>query len=307
LEITDTRLCTSVEENFKKILMKFAFLHFAIALISFTPLFVSAQEGMKWISPSAANKNGFYIDETEVTNAEFAKFVNATAYITTAERTPDWNEMKKQLPAGTPKPDDSVLVPASLVFKPPGKKVSHHNESQWWRWTPGASWRHPQGPGSTIEGKENYPAVHVSWRDADAYAKWAGKRLLTEAEWEFAARGGLVNKPFSWGDEAVEDGEPKANTWQGSFPELNSNWDGFEGLAPVKSYNANGYGLYDMAGNVWEWCADGYGGNDAEKIIKGGSFLCNSSYCAGYRIEARMLSSVDTGLENTGFRCAKDK
>jgi len=268
------------------------------------PLYVSAQQGMKWIPPNDVNKKGYYIDETEVTNAQFAEFVNATGYITTAERTPMWEEMKKQLPPGTPKPDDSLLVPASLVFKWRGSEVSHHDESQWWQWTPGASWRHPQGADSTIEGKENYPVVHVSWHDAMAYAKWAGKRLPTESEWQYAARGGSTGKPFAWGGEGVEEGKPKANTWQGSFPDHNTNWDGYGGLAPVRSYDANGYGLYDMAGNVWEWCADGFG---SEKIIKGGSFLCNASYCAGYRIEARMLSSVDTGLENTGFRCVKDK
>ena len=193
------------------------------------------------------------------------------------------------------------------MFKSTAKAVTHHDESQWWQWTPGASWRHPQGPGSTIEGTENYPVVHVSWKDAEAYAKWAGKRLPTEAEWEYAARGGLTGKSFTWGDNPVEEGKPKANTWQGSFPDRNTNWDGHSGLAPVKSYDSNGYGLYDMAGNVWEWCANGSGSNDAEKIIKGGSFLCNASYCAGYRIESRMLSSADTGLENTGFRCVKDK
>jgi formylglycine-generating enzyme len=280
------------------------FLSKSIALLLLLPLCMSAQEGMKWIPPNDINKNGFYIDETEVTNAQFAKFVNATGYVTTAERAPVWEQIMKQMSHSAPKPPDSLLVPASLVFTSTAKEVTHHDESQWWKWTPGASWRHPRGPGSTIEGKENYPVVHVSWNDAEAYAKWAHKRLPTEAEWEYAARGGLTGKSFTWGNEAVEEGAPKANTWQGSFPDRNTNWDGHSGLAAVKSYNANGYGLFDMAGNVWEWCADGYG---PEKIIKGGSFLCNVSYCAGYRIEARMLSSADTGLEHTGFRCVKDK
>ena len=284
--------------------MKFTILNIITLLFSFC---AAAQDGLKWISPNAANKNGYYIDETEVTNAQFAKFVEATGYVTTAERIPDWDEIKKQLPHGAAKPHDSLLVPASLVFKSTAKAVTHHDESQWWQWTPGASWRHPQGPVSTIEGTENYPVVHVSWKDAEAYAKWAGKRLPTEAEWEYAARGGLTGKSFTWGDNPVEEGKPKANTWQGSFPDRNTNWDGHSRLAPVKSYDSNGYGLYDMAGNVWEWCANGSGSNDAEKIIKGGSFLCNASYCAGYRIESRMLSSADTGLENTGFRCVKDK
>ncbi|MBB6610581.1 formylglycine-generating enzyme family protein [Pontibacter sp. Tf4] len=277
--------------------------------------------------------DGFWMDATEVTNAQFASFVEATGYVTTAERAPDWEEIRKQLPPGTPKPDDSLLVAASLVFSPPLHTQSLQDARQWWTWTKGASWRHPQGPGSNLKGKEHHPVVHVSWDDAVAYATWAGKRLPTEAEWEFAARGGIENQPFPWGAEPVEKGKPKTNTWQGQFPIHNSNWDRHTGLASVSSYAPNAYGLYDMAGNVWEWCADWYdadyysslgekvthnpkgpaSSNDPaealvpKKVMRGGSFLCNDSYCKGYRTSARMKSSPDTGLEHTGFRCVASR
>jgi sulfatase modifying factor 1 len=274
----------------------------------------------------------FWIDKTEVTNLQFRQFVEATGWITTAEKKPDWEELKKQVPPGTPKPPEDLLVAASLVFTPPPYPVALNNEAQWWQWQKGADWRHPHGAGSSIDGKDYYPVVQVSWEDARAYAAWAGKRLLTEAEWEWAARGGLKDEPFSWGKEGVEQGKPKANTWQGRFPDQNSKKDGFEKAAPVRSFAPNGYGLFDMAGNVWEWCSDWYrsdyymhankatilnpaGPSESydpaeplvpKKVLRGGSFLCHASYCSSYRVSARMKTSPDSGLENTGFRCAKD-
>lgn len=289
------------------------------------------KEAMDHEKPAVAvTVDGFFMDITEVTNAQFAKFVAATGYVTTAEREIDWQELKKQVPEGTPKPHDSILQPGALTFKKTKTSVPNlYDFSQWWTWTIGASWRHPNGPGSSIEGKDNHPVVQVSFDDAVAFCKWAGRRLPTEAEWELAARAGTEGTIYFWGDEAGELAQ-KANTWEGEFPVVNTKVDGYELRAPVKSYPANVNGLYDMAGNVWEWTGDWYntnyykelannGANNRnplgaatpftannpyakEKVIKGGSFLCSASYCASYRVSAKMGSSTDSSLEHTGFR-----
>ncbi len=273
--------------------------------------------------------DGFFMDTTEVTNAQYQKFIDATNYVTVAEREIVWEEMKKQLPLNTPKPHDSILQPGSLVFKKAKESVPNlYDYSQWWQWKIGANWKQPLGPGSSIAGKNNYPVIHIAYEDAVAYCNWAGRRLPTEAEWEYASRGKDKNTIFFWGND-VENLRTRANTWEGEFPSKNTKADGYENKAPVGSYPPNSYGLYDMAGNVWEWTRDWYNvdyydqlkqqglilnpegatepynpNNPAmwEKVIKGGSFLCNDSYCASYRSSARMATSIDSSLEHLGFR-----
>ena len=274
--------------------------------------------------------DSFYMDVHEVTNAQFSEFENATGYITVAERPIDWEVLKKQLPPNTPKPNQEALTPGSMVFIPNKQIFNLIDYSQWWRWVQGANWKQPEGPGSSIDGMDDYPVVHICYHDAIAYANWCGKRLPTEAEWEWAARGGLKNKIYPWGDEGVEINQPKCNFWTGIFPSQNDGSDGFIGVAPVMNYHPNNYGLYDMAGNVWEICSDWYGENyyesfnqnkladnpqgpetwtffseqnDPKRVVKGGSFLCNDAYCSSYRVSARMPYSQDTGMSHTGFRC----
>lgn len=274
---------------------------------------------------------GFWIDATEVTNAQFRSFVDATGYLTTAERPVDADEILRQSPPGTPRPSDDSLAPGSLVFTQTDQAVPLDNVAQWWKWTPGANWRHPEGPQSHIDGRDDHPVVQVSWFDAVEYARWAGKRLPTEAEWEMAARGGLSGKPYVWGDDSPADRGDLANIWQGQFPFLNTKADGYARTAPVMSYPPNRLGLYDMAGNVWEWCSDWYdrdlyrrrangsvvldpvGPKQSrdprqpflpQRSQRGGSFLCNDSYCSRYRPSARHGCSPDTGMSHVGFRCA---
>jgi formylglycine-generating enzyme len=267
--------------------------------------------------------DGFWMDRTEVTNAQFQKFVDATGYLTIAERSPDGS----QLPAAVA----DELAPFSIVFSQPDKKVDVKKDDYlaWWKAVKGASWRHPEGPVSNLEGREQHPVVHVSYVDALAYAAWAGKRLPTEAEWEFAARGGLDSKRFCWGDELAPSGKLQANTWQGDFPNTNTLEDGFAGTAPVASFPANGFGLNDMAGNVWEWCADWYHpayykfspdrnpkGPRAsydplepgvpKRVQRGGSFLCCDNYCMRYMPGARGKGEPESAANHIGFRCVRD-
>ena len=265
--------------------------------------------------------DGFWMDEHEVTNAQFAKFVEATGYKTVAEQPVD--------PRDFPGVPLENLVPGSGVFTPPGQPVPLDNPLQWWRYVPGASWRNPHGPESSIEGKPNDPVVHISYTDAMAYAEWAGKRLPTEAEWEYAAQGGKGRQTYYWGSELKPGGKWMANIYQGSFPDANTGEDGYLEVAPVKSFPANGYGLYDMDGNVWEWCSDFYrpdyyenspaknpkGPADSydpdepgvvKRVQRGGSFLCSDEYCIRYRPGSRGKGEINSASNNLGFRCVKD-
>jgi len=272
--------------------------------------------------------DGFWIDRYEVTNEQFARFVEATGYVTVAERPLN--------AADYPGAPVENLVPGSMVFWKRSGPVDLSNYVNWWRWTPGASWRHPIGPDSTIQGIEQHPVVHVAYEDAENYALWAGKELASESEWEFAARGGLDGKKFTWGDEEFPDGKAMVNSWQGEFPWQNLLTDGYEGTSPVGSFPPNGYGLYDMTGNVWEWTSDWYVPRHADelvksccgpstnpritspdksydptqpqfrlarKVVKGGSHLCAPNYCLRYRPAARQPQMIDTGMSHIGIRC----
>ncbi|MCA0270979.1 MAG: formylglycine-generating enzyme family protein [Proteobacteria bacterium] len=259
--------------------------------------------------------DGFWIDRTPVTNRAFAAFVAATGYVTTAERQPD--------PADYPDAEPSALAPGSLVFAAPAVVHDHDDWRAWWRFEEGAQWRCPSGPGSSIAGIEDHPVVHVSFADAVSYAEWAGKELPREAEWEFAARGGLDRAEFAWGDEFAPDGVHLANTWQGRFPVENLALDGYRGTSPVTAFPPNGLGLCDMIGNVWEWTTDHYLPDHRQraaetccgsprhasrdlfpkKVLKGGSHLCAPNYCRRYRPAARQAQTIDTASTHIGFRC----
>jgi formylglycine-generating enzyme required for sulfatase activity len=340
--------CTEGKEN--KAMAKTKNSTAKAALLVKQPNHVKTPEGMVWVSgvhytmgaqqgdkqalprekpahPVAVD--GFFIDKAEVTNAEFREFIEATGYVTVAEQPIAWEEMKEQLPPGTPKPADSILLPGSLIFNADLEQVRNLDDySQWWLWEHGADWRHPEGRGTSIKNKDNYPVVHIAYKDALAYCKWANRRLPSEAEWEAAAHGKLNGGIYTWGDDPQQLSK-MANTWQGEFPIKNLTEDGYGGVAPVASFRANSLGIYDMAGNVWEWTQDWFNVNyysrtlgkgelinpkgakesynpespyQKEKVIKGGSFLCAASYCASYRISARMGNTMDSSTDHTGFR-----
>jgi formylglycine-generating enzyme len=310
--------------------------------VNTTPAPGPAPEGMVWIPggtfwmgcdacdmPDAAPSHqvavdGFWMDKTPITNAQFEKFVKATGYKTVAERKPD--------PKDFPGAPAEKLVPGCAVFTPPSHDVSLDDPYAWWRYVPGANWKNPEGPGSSIKGREDHPVVHIAWEDADAYVKWAGKRLPTEAEFEFAARGGLDRKLYSWGDELKPGGKWMANIYQGSFPSKNSAEDGYGGTSPVTAFPPNNFGLYDVAGNVWQWCSDWYRPDYFEKLAaqgvvknpkgpdsgfdpqepgvpkrvqKSGSFLCSDQYCERYLVGSRGKGAADSGASNVGFRTVK--
>jgi formylglycine-generating enzyme len=297
-------------------------------------------EGMAWIAGGTflmgsdehypeeapahrATVQGFWIDRHPTTNEQFARFVDSTGHVTMAERPP----REQDYPGAIPE----MLKPASVVFHKPSHRVDLQNHFNWWTYVPGANWRHPEGPNSSLKGRAQHPVVHLAYEDAEAYAKWAGKEIPNEAEWEFAARGGLEGASYAWGEELAPGGKQMANTWQGEFPWQNFVTDGFEGTSPVGHFHANGYGLHDMIGNVWEWTCDWYspnhpvaeaccGGSSAKgdreksydqrqpgiriprKVMKGGSYLCAPNYCRRYRPAARMAQPIDTSTCHVGIR-----
>jgi formylglycine-generating enzyme required for sulfatase activity len=242
--------------------------------------------------------DGFWIDPAPVTNARFRAFVAATGYVTWAEIPPD--------PRDYPGAKPNMLKAGGLVFTPPGKPVDLADWSQWWLFTFGATWRRPYGKGSHIGGLDDHPVVQIAYRDAEAYARWAGKELPSEAEWEFAARGGLARAAFPWGDDREPGGEHRMNVWQGRFPDQNSLEDGHYGTCPVDAFPPNGYGLFNVTGNVWEWTADWFDAGFSTKVQKGGSYLCHASYCRRYRVAARQGNEPISSAGNLGFRCAAD-
>ena len=304
--------------------------------INRAPAPAPAPEGMAWVPggwfwmgdeqfPDAkpvhlVYVDGFWMDATEVTNAQFARFVEATKYETVAELKPD--------PADFPGVPEDKLVAGSIVFSPPDGEVDLQAPLSWWQYIPGANWRHPEGPDSNLQGRENHPVVQIAWHDAAAYARWAGKRLPDEAEWEFAARGGLDRKPYCWGADLQIDGKWQSNIWQGKFPVENTSSDGYARTAPVGAYPANAFGLFDLSGNVWEWCADWYQPNYysespkknplgpgssfdpqepgiPKRVQRGGSYMCSDSYCVRYRPGGRGKGEPNSAASHIGFRCVK--
>jgi formylglycine-generating enzyme len=287
------------------------------------------REGMPDARPiHRVSVDAFWMDRVEVTNRQYAAFVKATGYVTVAEHTPTAAEFPDAPPEN--------LVAGSVVFAPTRQKVPLDNHYQWWSYVKGANWRHPEGPQSTTEGREDYPVTHIAYQDAEAYANWAGKRLPTETEWEFAARGGVAGKPYAWGEEFQPGGRWMANTFQGEFPVKDTGDDGFRGAAPVAKFPPNGYGLFDMAGNVWEWCSDWYRPDgyaecaaaalkgavvrnpqgpessfdpaeprERKRVHRGGSFLCTEEYCTRYMIGTRGKGEISSASNHLGFRCVK--
>lgn len=277
----------------------------------------------------------FYMDEHEVTVGEYLEFVEATGYKTVAEYDVDWEELKKQLPEGTPKPDDDLLKAGSIVFHYPDKNTAKDNLANWWTYTKGVNWKNPDGENPKLETILNLPVTQISWYDAVAYAKWVGKRLPTEAEFEYAMRGGKNNNMYPWGNEKISDSKFYGNFLQGEFPYYNTKADGFENVAPIKSFPPNSFGLYDISGNVWEWTSDWYSAiyykelfeknetainpkgplksfevydqNAINKVVRGGSFLCSDAWCSGYRNSRRMRISPDSGMQHIGFRLVRNK